>query len=931
LPDKVEPRFVITGPWSARADGDASAWTNGPATFAAPVATHVVGRPRLYAALQALSALPVTLVCGPAGWGKTLLVGSWLTTLPADHAGAWVTLRARDDDPRAFWSVLAQAVAPHVDPASARELHRLTGQTFTEGELAFAFARALWHTDRRVVLILDDLHEVTSEEVHEGLRSLISRPPPSLTIVATTRHDPPWPLARLRLAGLLGELSPRDLAFDDAEAAALFTRLGVDISADQVGEMVLRTGGWPAGLRLAALDLKTSDDVPTAVKAFSGVAHSVSAYLASEVIDALPGELVSFLEAISTTDLVCAELADALTGQDDGAQRLAELAASHLFVQALDHPGSCWYRIHRLMLDMLRARPIAERVQRDRHRRAAEWLRRADMPLEALRAAIRASLWALAADVVASQLMTIVLRGSPRAVERVLADVPHLVLLERPELAVALAGAVASQGRQAGVHALLDAARARSGVLGPMRRARLKILLDIVEGAHARAQGDLDGSVRAYRSVPLDVSALARVGIADAHMVPVVALNNLGTAELWSGDAAGAAVHLHEAAEARTSGPSLPQINAVAHLALLACARGELDLAETRARDAVEAARAGGWPRAVQVAPAYLALATVALDRDELDRADEWFVSLAEEETVREPHVRLARSLLLARRRERVGDLGGALSELRTVTADGTAWRPPRPLAERRALTEARLLALDGHVDAAGVLLDALGPACTEAGRVALAALQLRLERSGPTEITALVDSTVTAGTPRTSVDATVVAALAAEVAGDAPRASTLLDRALLIAATISLRRPFLTEPALVPLLHRAVAQGGVTGRFAEDLIARLAPDAPRDVARRRAAVRPLTERELTALHYLAGTLSNAEIAAELYVSVNTVKTHQRSVYRKLGAKGRRDAVRIARSLGLLQPADTRGIDLRISSRREEDLRSRRSHDRTGE
>ena len=892
---------VIRGPWSTHAGGDDSAGATGPATtFAAPDASHVVERPRLYAALQRLSALPVTLVCGPAGWGKTLLVGSWLATLPADHAAAWVTLRARDDDPRAFWAVLARAVVPHVDSASARELHRLTGQTFTEGELAGAFATALRHTDRRVVLILDDLHEVTSPEVHEGLYSLITRPPPTLTVIATTRHDPPWPLARLRLAGLLGELAPRELAFDDAEAASLFRKLGVDIADAQVGEMVLRSGGWPAGLRLAALDLTTSRDVWTTITAFSGVAHSVSAYLASEVIDALPGELVAFLEAISTTDLVCAELADALTGRDDGAQRLAELAASHLFVQALDHPGSSWYRIHRLMLDMLRARPIAERVQRDRHRRAAEWFRRADMTLEALRAAIRASLWALAADVAASQLMTIVLRGAPPTVERVLADVPHPVLLERPELAVALAGAVASQGRQTGVRALLDAARARSGVLGPTRRARLHILLDIVEGAHARAQGDLDGSVRAYRRVPLDVPALARVGIADAQMVPVVTLNNLGTAELWSGDTAAAAVHLHEAAEARTSGPSLPQINAVAHLALLAWARGELDLAEARARDAVEAARSEGWPRSVQVAPAYLALAAVALDRDELDRVDEWFVPLAEEETVREPHVRLARSLLLAGRRERVGDLQGALSELRAVTADGTAWRPPRPLAERRALSEATLLALDGHADAAGVLVDDLGPVRTDAGRVALAALRLRLERSGPTEIAAIVDSAATAGTPRTSVDAAVVAALAAERAGDPDRASTLLDRALLVAAATGLRRPFLTGPGLVPLLHRAVARGGVTGRFAEDLVARLAPDLPSDVVRRRASVRPLTERELTALRYLAGPLSNAEIAAELYVSVNTVKTHQRSVYRKLGATGRRDAVGIARSLGLL-------------------------------
>ncbi|MDD7942484.1 LuxR C-terminal-related transcriptional regulator [Actinomycetospora lutea] len=868
--------------------------------FAAPVATHVVERPRLHAALQTLSARPATLVCGPAGWGKTLLVGSWLAGLTADHATAWVNLRGHDDEPRGFWSILAQAVAPHVDAESARGLQALGGQTLTEGELAGAFAQALWRADRRVVLVLDDLHEVTSTEVHEGLCRLISRPPPPLTVVATTRHDPPWPLARLRLAGLLGELAPRDLAFDDAEAAELFTQLGVDTTTDQVREMVVRTGGWPAGLRLAALDLGTTSDVQAAVDAFSGVAHAVSEYLASEVLDVLPAEFVRFLETISVSDIVCAELADALTGRDDGARTLAELAASHLFVEALDHRGSCWFRIHPLMLDLLRARPVAERVRRDRYRRAAEWLRHNDSQLEALRAAVRGQLWALAADVVAGQLITIVLRGSPRAVERVLADVPYPVLLERPELAVALAGAVAAQGRRTGVRVLLDGARVRSTELGPMRRARLHILLDVVEGAHARARGDLDGCARAYRSVPVEVPVLARCGIADARMVPVVAINNLGTSEFWLGDTAAAAAHLHEAAEAQLGRPSLPQINAMAHLALLACARGELDLAETRARDAVEAARAEGWPRAVQVAPAYLTLATVALDRDDLERVDAWLVPLAEEETVREPHVRLARSLLLADRRERVGDLAGALAELRAATADGTPWVPPPPLAERRALTEATLLALDGHTGAAGAVVDEHGPAATEDGRVALAALRLRLERCEPTEITTSIGPLATAGAPRTSVGAAIVVALAEDLAGHGHRASSVLDRALLTAAATGLQRPFLTGPGLTPLLHAAAMRGGVAGRFAEDLVARLAPGPLHDLARRRAQVRPLTERELTALHYLAGPLSNAEIATELYVSVNTVKTHQRSVYRKLGATGRRDAFRIARSLGLL-------------------------------
>ena len=165
------------------------------------------------------------------------------------------------------------------------------------------------------------------------------------------------------------------------------------------------------------MHLKGGADVPAAVEAFSGEDHSVAGYLLTEVLDRQSPELVAFLETISVVDLVCADLADALTGRHDGAQVLADLAASHLFVQAVGRPGR-WYRLHRLIADILRARPAPRRRRRDLHRRAAEWFRSNGMPLEAIRSAVVGELWPLAADLAGTHALALIMVGRGRALER---------------------------------------------------------------------------------------------------------------------------------------------------------------------------------------------------------------------------------------------------------------------------------------------------------------------------------------------------------------------------------------------------------------------------------------------------------------------------------------------------------------------------------
>jgi LuxR family maltose regulon positive regulatory protein len=217
-------------------------------------------------------------------------------------------------------------------------------------------------------------------------------------------------------------------------------------------------------------------------------------------------------------------------------------------------------------------------------------------------------------------------------------------------------------------------------------------------------------------------------------------------------------------------------------------------------------------------------------------------------------------------------------------------------LRERWLTTEAALFARAGDGPAAGRLLQRMGPAGTQEGRIAAARVHLLLgDLEAATAVRAHVAPAVHV---RGRVTLAVLDALLAAAAGHEHRASDHLENALVTAAPWMLRRPFLAEAGpLRPLLERRTETGTAVPEFALELLERTSAGSPADTTARHRLIDPLTERERTVLRYLASTLSNAEIAAELYVSVTTVKTHQRAVYRKLGATGRRDAVQRARRL----------------------------------
>ena len=659
------------------------------AKFAAPLAARLVSRPRLTDRLEKGLGGPVTLLSAPAGWGKTLLVGSWLSMRPPDRPFVWITLAVTDDDPRAFWRTVGTGLARAVGEPAAAALRGM--DAVTVAELPGLVAGVLDATGP-VLVVLDNLHELRSASVHEGLLHLIDRPPAGLHLVCTTRVDPPWPLDRMRLTGGLCELGCPELAFRPLEVAMLLSAAGVALDADRLAELTERTEGWAAALRLAAVQLAGDGDAARFVATFSGDDHSIAGFLLTEVLGRAEPSARDFLGRICVLDLVCADLADAVTGGDDGAVRLGELEASNFFVHAVGRPGR-WYHLHRLVADLLRAQLTEPRHRRDLYRRAAEWHRQQGMALEAVRYALRGGLWRFAADVTGVHLVPLAVGGRARELDVELSSTPRDTLWAYPELACALAAARVMQGRGDEVSDLVEVARAGLTDLPTRRAERIGTVLSLIDVGYARFTGDLEAALAACRRVPDDVRILRGLGLVDWHVLRILTLSNLGTAEMWTGEDADAEKHLRMAIETERWGPTLlPHINAKAHLALMNYERGDLETAEAEALSTIDQATGAGWSRAVQAAPAHLALAGVHIDRGDLAEADESLRRVADVGDVAgEPHVQLAAVGLLAARLAGAGELEQALVGMREALRRSENQPIPPRLRDRLLLLVAEL------------------------------------------------------------------------------------------------------------------------------------------------------------------------------------------------------------------------------------------------
>lgn len=357
---------------------------------------NLVPRPRLIGQLNAGLSLDhrLILVAAPAGFGKTTLLGEWITAL--ERPVAWLSIDEGGNDPLAFFRYLVAALQ-QVDDGLGRTVQPLllSPPPASEESLMTALINDLAGGKGDLLLVLDDYHAITSYTVHDMLSFLLENRPAGFHLVIGTREDPPLPLARLRARGQVTEIRERSLRFTLEEAGSFLNEtMRLALSADHVSALESRTEGWAAGLQLAALALQEEPDAQRAqafIAAFTGDDRYVMDYLMAEVLQRQPAEIQDFLRQTSILERLTASLCEALRGDmdeqssnalaSDSQAILEHLERSNLFIIPLDHRRE-WYRYHRLFAEVLRATLSVEEEQQ-LHRRAAEWYEAHDYAFEA--------------------------------------------------------------------------------------------------------------------------------------------------------------------------------------------------------------------------------------------------------------------------------------------------------------------------------------------------------------------------------------------------------------------------------------------------------------------------------------------------------------------------------------------------------------------
>ena len=886
---------------------------------------RLVRRPRLLELLNRGTQRSVTIVSGGAGAGKTLLVASWLGAGRPPGPVAWVSLDEDDNDPSRFWSHLLASLRSTGAVAPDNPLTDLIPPERPAGSFYVRLLGGLAQLAEPVVIVLDDLHRLSDPSVLRGLAAVLRHPSPAVRLVLVTRVDPQLPLQRLRLAEQLSEIRGSDLAFTSGEAEDLFQQSGLDMTSAQVSRLLEHTEGWAAGLRLAAMSFETrafdsrasggspspadhSADISDLVDQFTGEDKTIVDYLLDEVLSGMREADREFLLKTSLVDEICADLANAITGRPDGQQMLETLERSNAFVVGVGM-HRVWYRYHPLFREALRHELLlrAPTVVPATHRAAAAWLRERGEPVKALRHAIEAQDWELADTLIARSALPHILGPDRETLSGLLERLPEAqihthagICLGAAILSFHLRDRAAMTGRAAQAARLVTADEGDDSV--PILTG-----VQLVEMAAARIRGDARAVIDAATSAE---KLLARIppGVVPAAAYQAVLSGNRGSALLWSGN-------LYEAEQDLTAGMrmaaaiqlDLPHMNALGHLALIAVARGRLETAAELGGAAADIAEKRGWSSETQVAAAYLALALCHFEWGDMTRAQAHLDRAAVAHRAdQEPPVAVGLRVALARFQLAAGDVAAARAAIADVRSPYRGGELPAFLARLVAVEEADIDLRTGRpeqvqgrfarLDAAGIDLMA-----TDRERVRLARAHLALGR--PNEAAETVEALLGDGAanPAPTVEAWLIVALAADRLREDARAIDALSRALDLAAPETLRRPFLTAGArLLELLDRHASLVGSHRLFVEGITNEAADRAARERIAPTPLGEPLTDREAAVLRYLPTLLTNAELAEQMYISVNTVKAHLKSLYRKLDVPSRREAVHRARDLGLL-------------------------------
>jgi LuxR family maltose regulon positive regulatory protein len=900
-------------------------------------------------------ARPLTLVCAPAGFGKTTLLTQWIADAEDSRPAAWLSLDENDNDLVLFLSYVIAAVET-VHPEACPETSALlqAPQTPPQDYLTTILINEITELPEPMVLVLDDYHKIQDQAVHQLVWTVVGGRLATLHLVLAGRKEPPFALAQLRVGGQLTEIRAEDLRFSLDEAKAfLESALGKRLSDEAITLLEQRTEGWIAGLRLAGLSMRSEADAEAFVRRFKGTHRNLADYLVAEVLAHQPPAVQEFLLRTSILDRFCAPLCDAILGQgptlapahsagatkEDGPLNMAvgepssfvlrpssasqgilgAIEQANLFLVPLDDER-VWYRYHHLFQDLLRNQLQAQVSAGEiaaLQRRASAWCADQGLIPEALRCALAAGDVMEAAQLVEETWYEVLNREDWRTLERWLDMLPDEISAQRPGLLVARAWTSLFQFRLREIEPLLKEAdagldrgeatltegeeRALRGAIDALRSYTWRLLHDDVQHSLAcaeRALGWVPASFAIARGIALDFQCLAYQAVGrqeEAVNLLTEALN---------------ALTLHGAARMQV-------FIALSLTHLLAGDLHQLDRITSRfLEQAIRESQPAstGW--------AHYLSGQVRYEWNDLEAADRHFSAVADRRhsasfiTVLGSMLSLARVRLAQGRPEQAQETLATLREHSLKVTRTASYPETEAFQAWLALTQGDTVPAAQWTHSfdpnqAKEPFNVLHPPSLTCNRILIA----HGTRAGLAEAVRHLQGQLAAAEERHNTRRVIQTlahlALAYDAQGKGQDALQALEGAVALARPGGFIRTFVDVGPEMAHLLRQLAERGVEPVYVGRVLAAFpeiqgAPEAITTIRHDASAamhaelVEPLTERELEVLQLLGHRLSDREIAQTLSISVLTAKTHARNIYQKLGVSGRKQAVAKARSLGVL-------------------------------
>jgi LuxR family maltose regulon positive regulatory protein len=911
----------------------------------------LVPRDRLARRLDEGQSYRMTLVSAPAGFGKTTLLSDWLHRRGLQPA--WVSLDPGDNDPRRFWAYVIAALDGLHSGLGQGALSLLQSLqpppieailTDLTNDVAALLGSPAADSASSLILVLDDYHVIQAPAIHQGLEFFLFHLPPQMRLIVASRQDPPLPLALLRARRELLELRAPDLRFTLEEAAAFLNQcMGLSLAAQDLAALEARTEGWAAGLQLAALSMQGVDDTSGFIRAFAGSHRYVFDYLAQEVLDRQPQPIKEFLLHTSILDRLSGPLCDALLQPSNvptSQSILEHIESANLFLVPLDQERH-WYRYHYLFAEFLRRQleqAAGEEGVAALERQASAWFERQGLIDDAVQHSLRAGDFDTATRLVDAAAEEMFVRSELVTLCAWLAALPPDLVEARPRLSMLYAWALVAIGRpeeaehwvqaiESAVGANVDALSGPEAEhLAPRVRAAL-VELSILRSTLAMGQGDL-GRVRGLlqQALPYLAAESEPYLFNNSRGLRPAALFTLAVVHELSGQIGQAGQAFAEAADL-----ALDDANqhiypmALTHLANLQVVQGQLHQAQKTCQQALETAAKMTSRASPLAGMAYVGLGRLLYEWNDLAAARrhlEQGIALARPWMNWEALVPGYLTLAYLRRAE--GDMEGAATALDAFHQIEKMPLPPQAIAGLGAY-RALLQAQWGDVEAAARWAEASGidpdhdvPFFLEAEALIVARIWVAQGRPAQAQqlLARLLAPAQEAGRTGRLVEILALQAVVLHAQQQPDPALAALGQALVLAQPEGWVRTFVDLGApMSDLLSRldthpvgqACRRQPVHNAYVNHLLAAFAPRRPESPPPTPPAsepsqplVEPLTEREMEVLLLIAAGLSNQDIANRLTVSLNTVKTHLKNLYGKLGTGTRTQAVARARELGLL-------------------------------